>query len=125
MLATMLLFATNAHLLVIGGLLRSFSTIPVGTLWHPAHVTQVVTTAFDLFFTSAVQIALPLVGVLFLADLGLALLTRVAPQLNAIGIMFPAKIGLTLLVVGLSFAVLPDTMVRLVERVSEAMGALG
>jgi flagellar biosynthetic protein FliR len=125
MLAMMLLFATNAHLLVIGGLLRSFGTIPVGTMWHPADVTHVVTTAFDLFFTSAVQIALPLVGVLFLADLGLALLTRVAPQLNAIGIMFPAKIGLTLLVVGLSFAVLPDTMARLVERVSQAMGALG
>ena len=53
-----------------------------------------------MFFASAVQIALPLIAVLFLADLGLALLTRVAPQLNAIGIMFPAKIGLTLLMVG-------------------------
>ena len=41
---------------------------------------------------------------LFLADLGLALLTKVAPQLNAISVMFPAKIGLTLLLVGLSFA---------------------
>ena len=30
MLAMMLLFASNAHLLVIGGLLRSFETMPVG-----------------------------------------------------------------------------------------------
>jgi flagellar biosynthetic protein FliR len=77
-----------------------------------------------MFFTAAVQIALPLVGVLFIADLGLALMTRVAPQLNAIGIMFPAKIGLTLLIVGLSFPVLPHAMERLVEMASEAMGAL-
>jgi flagellar biosynthetic protein FliR len=63
--------------------------------------------------------------VLFLADLGLALLTKVAPQLNAIGIMFPAKIGLTLLIVGLSFPVLPDALARLVESASEAMGAIG
>ena len=70
------------------------------------------------------QIALPLIGVLFLADLGLALLTRVAPQLNAIGIMFPAKIGLTLLIVGMSFAVLPDAIVRLLEVASQAMAAL-
>jgi flagellar biosynthetic protein FliR len=125
MLSMMLLFATNAHLLVIGGLLHSFETLPVGTMWQPTDVTQVVTVAFDLFFTSAVQIALPIVGVLFLADLGLALLTRVAPQLNAIGIMFPAKIGLTLLVVGMSFAVLPDTMARLLDDVSQAIGALG
>jgi len=71
-----------------------------------------------------VQIALPVIAVLFLADLGLALLTRVAPQLNAIGIMFPAKIGLTLLMVGMSFAMLPDAMRRLLEMMSQAMSAL-
>ena len=125
MLATMLLFASNAHLLVIGGLLRSFSDLPVGAPFHVGSFTHVVTVAFGMFFTTAVQIALPLVGVLFVADLGLALLTKVAPQLNAITIMFPAKIGLTLLVVGLSFAVLPDALGRLLERLSEALSALG
>jgi len=125
MLAMMLLFATGAHLLVIGGLLNTFDRMPVGTLWQSGDVTQVVTAAFGVFFVSAVQIALPLIGVLFLADLGLALLTKVAPMLNAIGIMFPAKIGLTLLVVGLSFPVLPHAMERLVESVSDAMGAIG
>jgi flagellar biosynthetic protein FliR len=124
MLATMLLFATGAHLLVIGGVLRTFETMPVGSAWQPASVADVVGTAFSMFFTAAVQIALPLIGVLFLADLGLALLTRVAPQLNAIGIMFPAKIGLTLLVVGMSFVVLPDALARLLEHLSEAMQAL-
>lgn len=125
MLATMLLFASDAHLLVIGGLLKTFERLPVGTVWSPDNATEVVGTAFGVFFTSAVQIALPLIGVLFIADLGLALLTKVAPQLNAIGIMFPAKIGLTLLVVGMSFAVIPDALSRLVEMVSEATGALG
>ena len=125
MLAMMLLFASNAHLLVIGGLLRSFDTMPLGTTWRPENAIEVVSTAFSVFFVTAVQIALPLVAVLFVADLGLALLTRVAPQLNAIGIMFPAKIGLTLLVVGMSFAVLPDALTRLIEVISEAQGALG
>lgn len=125
MLAMMLLFATNAHLLVIGGLLETFHKMPVGSVWRAADVTQVVTVAFGVFFTSAVQIALPLVGVLFLADLGLALLTKVAPQLNAIGIMFPAKIGLTLMVVGLSFPVLPRVVDRLVDTAIQAMGAVG
>jgi len=124
MLATMLLFATDAHLVVIGGLLRTFDAMPVGAVWHLQDATHVVTVAFTMFFTAAVQIALPLVGVLFIADLGLALMTRVAPQLNAIGIMFPAKIGLTLVVVGLSFAVLPETMTRLVNHLSDAFAAL-
>ncbi len=101
MLATMLLFASNAHLLMIGGLLGTFEKLPVGSTWHAASVAHIVSTAFSMAFSSAVQIALPLIGVLFLADLGLALLARVAPQLNAIGIMSPAKIGVTLLTVGL------------------------
>ena len=66
-----------------------------------------IVTAFGLFFTTAVQIALPMIAVLFIADIGLALLTKVAPQLNAINVMFPVKIGLTLLLVGLTFPVLP------------------
>jgi flagellar biosynthetic protein FliR len=125
MLAMMLLFATDAHLLVMGGLLRSFEAMPLGTVWHPASATEVLATLFSVFFSAAVQIALPLIAVLFVADLGLALLTKVAPQLNAIGIMFPAKIGLTLLVVGMSFAVLPDALSRLVEIISEATAAIG
>ena len=124
MLATMLLFASDAHLLVIGGLLRTFERLPVGAAVDPLHLTESVTVAFGLFFLSAVQIALPLVGVLFVADLGLALLTKVAPQLNAIGIMFPAKIGLTLMLVGLSFPVLPDAVQRLVEYAVDAMAAM-
>lgn len=124
MLATMLLFASDAHLLVIGGLLRTFDRLPVGATVDLVDLTESVTVAFGLFFVSAVQIALPLVGVLFVADLGLALLTRVAPQLNAIGIMFPAKIGLTLMIVGLSFPVLPHAVERLVEYAMRAMGAM-
>jgi flagellar biosynthesis protein FliR len=124
MLATMLLFASGAHLLVIGGLLETFEALPVGASADIGGINDVVGTAFGLFFTTAVQIALPLVGVLFLADLGLALLTRVAPQMNAIGIMFPAKIGLTLLVVGLSFPVLPHAVARLVEYTGAALQAM-
>lgn len=124
MLATMLLFASGAHLIVMGGLLRTFERLPVGGTANLLDLTEAATVAFSLFFVSAVQIALPLIGVLFVADLGLALLTKVAPQLNAIGIMFPAKIGLTLLVVGMSFPVLPDAVEKLVEYAVEAMAAM-
>ena len=82
-------------------------------------------TAFSMFFVTAVQIALPMIAVLFVADLGLALLTKVAPQLNAINVMFPAKIGLTLL---LRRPLLPGAarrpLDRLVDLATEAMAAL-
>ena len=58
-------------------------------------------------FLAAVQIAGPLLVVLFLADAGLGLLTRVAPALNAFALGFPLKIFLTLTLGGLVFIVLP------------------
>jgi flagellar biosynthetic protein FliR len=124
MLATMLLFASGGHLLVIGGLLKTFQFLPVGTSPDLHGPTDMLVTAFGMFFTTAVQIALPMIAVLFIADLGLALLTKVAPQLNAINVMFPAKIGLTLLLVGLSFPVLPEAMERLIELANEATATI-
>lgn len=124
MLAVMLLFATGGHLLVIGGLLRTFDVLPLGAVPDVAGAPDVLITAFGVFFVTAVQIALPMIAVLFVADLGLALLTKVAPQLNAINVMFPAKIGLTLLLLGLSLPVLPAAVSQLVDLANEAMAAL-
>lgn len=124
MIAAVLLFATGGHMLVIGGLLRTFDLVPIGTAPDLHGGSSVLTTAFTLFFVTAVQIALPMIAVLFVADLGLALLTKVAPQLNAINVMFPAKIGLTLLLLGLSLPVLPTAMGRLVDLSARAMAAI-
>lgn len=124
LLATTLLFATGAHLLIIGGLLRTFDLMPVGASADLTGLPEVLTRAFGVFFTTAVQIALPLIAVLFVADLALAMLTKVAPQLNALNVMFPAKIGLTLLIIGLAFPALPDIIARLTELANEAVATL-
>ena len=124
MLATALLFVSGGYLLVVGGLLKTFAVLPIGATPDLSGAPEVLTTAFVMFFVTAVQIALPLVAVLFIADLGLALLTKVAPQLNTLSVMFPAKIGLTLLLVGLSFTLLPDVLRNVVDLALEAMSSL-
>jgi flagellar biosynthetic protein FliR len=124
MLATMLLFATGGHLVVIGGLLKTFEFLPLGESPSFDGTPHMLITGFSMFFMTALQIALPMIAVLFIADLGLALLTKVAPQMNALNVMFPAKIGLTLLLVGLSFPVLPEATERLVAMVNDAASAL-
>jgi len=123
MLATLLLFVSGAHLLIIAGLLRTFTFLPIGASPDLSDFSGALMTAVEVFFTSAVQIALPLIGVLFVTDLGLALMTRIAPQLNAIMLSFPAKIGLTLLTVGLSMSMLPEAVSRLTDLVVEAMSS--
>jgi flagellar biosynthesis protein FliR len=124
MLATVLLLATGGHLLVIGGLLSTFRFLPLTGLPDMTDWDGVLVTAFSMFFTVAVQMALPMIAVLFVADLALALLTKVAPQLNALNVMFPAKVGLTLLLLGMSFPMLPGAVENLVDLANEAMATM-
>ncbi len=124
LLAFMILFATGGHIVVIGGLMASFEALPLGDTPALEGAGGILTTAFQMFWTTALQIAAPMIAVLFVADLGLALLTKIAPQLNALSVMFPAKIGLTLMLVGLSLPVLSNAVPRLVDLAVEASQAL-
>lgn len=124
MITSTLLVATGGHVLVLGGLLNTFHYLPLMASPDLSTWGNVLTTAAGMLFSVGVQIALPMVAVLFIADLAMALLTKVAPAMQAMTLMFPVKIGLTLLLVGLSFPVLPQALSRLVDLVGQATAAM-
>jgi flagellar biosynthetic protein FliR len=119
-----LLVATGAHLIIIGGLLKTFEFLPLDGTPDLANWEGVLMTAFRVMIVSSLQIALPLIAVFFIADLALALLTKVAPALNAMSIMFPAKIGLTLILVGASFPMLPEVVKKVTDLTLQAMSSM-
>ena len=65
-----------------------------------------------------------MVAVLLLADVALALLSRAAPALNIFSFGFPVKIMLTLLMLGLTFPLLPSALDGLLEHGVQAMTSL-
>jgi flagellar biosynthetic protein FliR len=121
MTALALLFASDGYQLIIGGLSRSFSALPIGVGIDLAEPAQAITAAVGQMFLAAVQIAGPLIVVLFLADVGLGLLTRVAPALNAFSLGFPLKILLTVLLAAVAFVVLPQIVASLTDDAVDAM----
>lgn len=116
-----LLFASNAHLLVLRGFLQTYHTVPLDGTLSLARLGVALTTGLGQMFLAALQIAGPLIGVLFLADVGLGLLSRVAPALNAFALGFPMKILLTLSLVGISIALLPQSVASLAEQAVRAL----
>ena len=70
---------------------------------------------------SALQIAGPLIAVLFLTDVAFGLLNRVAPALNAFQLGFPAKIFLVLTLSGTAIAMLPRALDSLIDRAVSAV----
>jgi flagellar biosynthetic protein FliR len=121
MTALALLFASGGYQLILGGLARSFTAWPVGGGIDLAVPMQAITSAVGQMLLASVQIAGPLIVVLFLADAGLGLLTRVAPALNAFALGFPLKILLTLMLASTAFLALPQLVARLTGDATTAL----
>lgn len=121
MAALALLFATDGYQLILGGLMRSFDAIPVTVTLAAAPNPELLVTGLSQLFLSALQIAGPMILVLFLADVGLGLLTRVAPAINAFALGFPLKILITVVFAGVVFLAIPRVVSAITRDVIQAM----
>jgi flagellar biosynthesis protein FliR len=114
---TALLFTSGATIVIVEGFVRSFQA--VGTSF-PATTTgavaQTVTGDVVTFFAAAVEIAAPVIVVLFCTQILLALLAKAAPQINVFVFGFPLQILMALIAVGVAILALPSDLVNLVGR---------
>ncbi len=124
LLATTLLFTSGGHLVMVKGFATSYEGLPVGGEVPTDQLASVLVTAFSMMFLAALQIAGPMVAVLLLADVALALLSKAAPALNIFSFGFPFKIMLTLVMLGLTFPLLPPALDSLMENAVRAMISL-
>jgi flagellar biosynthetic protein FliR len=108
---------------VLGGLFRTFDALPVTGMLDQSAGDRLL-PGLGAMFLAAVQIAGPIVVVLFLADVGLGLLTRVAPALNALQLGYPLKILITLLAGGVLFLGLPRVIATLTDDALRLMGSV-
>jgi flagellar biosynthetic protein FliR len=116
LIAVTLLFASDGHQMIIRGFLQSYETLPLDASISQATLGEVLTEGVFEMFVAALQIAGPLIAVLFLTDVAFGLLNRVAPALNAFQLGFPAKIFLTLTLSGTAIAVLPRALDELIDQ---------
>ena len=110
MTALALMFASGGYQLLIGGLTRSFDAFPIGLGMDLSRPVVLMVHGVGQMFLATLQIAGPLAVVLFLADVGLGLLSRVAPALNAYAMGFPLKILMTVMLAGGVFLALPGVV---------------
>jgi flagellar biosynthetic protein FliR len=121
--AVTLLFALNGHLLLIRGFVASYDVLGMQPVSISA-ITRTVTSNVEVFFVSALEIAAPVMVVLFLADLALGLLSRAVPSLNIFVMSFPIKILLTLALTTVAVAFLPGAVSAILDHIIAAFGAL-
>lgn len=125
LIASVMLFATGGHLLLVRGFLTSFEALPLSG-FRSERIAEVVTADLTTFFIAALEIAGPLIAALFLTDVALGLLSRAAPEMNVFLLGLPLKILITVSLIGLAVPVLPGVVADMTDTaVSHGLGLGG
>jgi flagellar biosynthetic protein FliR len=102
LLALLVFLAVNAHLLLLGILVESFQSLPIGPQPLSAAGFYNVAAFGSTVFAVGLQLALPVIAIMLMTNLSLGILTRSAPQLNIFAIGFPITLGVGLIVLDLT-----------------------
>ncbi|MDX8365079.1 flagellar biosynthetic protein FliR [Cytobacillus sp. IB215665] len=97
--ALLFLLSVDAHHLLLDGIFYSYEFIPIDQPWIPFGDTgfsNFLIKTLSMMFIIAFQMALPIVGSLFLVDVALGIMARTMPQLNIFVVGIPIKIIVSL-----------------------------
>jgi flagellar biosynthetic protein FliR len=122
---TMIFLVIGGDAWTIRGLGRTFELVPLTDAPRLGSLVAGVEQAFSTIFTSAVEIAAPVLAALLITDVAFGVVARVVPQLNIFAVGFPTKVIVALLVVSASLPFVANWIDgQLTVSVSAALGAL-
>ncbi len=103
-IATLLLLATNAHLMLIEVLGSSYSYMPIGASNFGIPGIAAIAGFGSVMFAGAIQLALPSVIAILMVNISFGVISRAAPTLNLFAVGFPVAILMGFVVLVLSIA---------------------
>jgi len=118
-ISLLFLLSVNGHHLIIDGMVNSYQFIPLDVFipFENKSIADFVILSFNHMFLIAFQIAVPIVGCLFLVDVALGIIARTVPQLNVFVVGLPLKI----LVSFLALFVFMSLYITLAKQLFESM----
>ncbi|MGM9924118.1 MAG: flagellar biosynthetic protein FliR [Bacillus sp. (in: firmicutes)] len=126
-IALLFLLSTNGHHLLLDGIFYSYQFIPIDQAFisfGDEGLLEFVVKSFNQAFIIAFQMAIPVVGSLFIVDIALGILARTVPQLNIFVVGIPIKIVLSFLVLLVVMGVMMMVVGQLFEYTLVVMRGL-
>ncbi|WP_353238175.1 flagellar biosynthetic protein FliR [Limnohabitans sp.] len=102
-MSTLIFVGFGGHSIMLGLILESFHSLPIGTSIMNQAVYGRVLQWSSMVFLGAVLMALPVMVALLFINVGLGVVTRAAPSLNIFALGFPAMImsGFVILIISM------------------------
>jgi flagellar biosynthesis protein FliR len=101
-LASLIFFVSDAHLILLKLLGDSFTLLPIGPVGLTSAGADIIVDWSGTLFATALLLSLPVVIALLAINLAFGVMTRAAPQLNIITIGFPVTILAGVMIVRLT-----------------------
>lgn len=114
--AIIIFLTFNFHHIIISAIIKSFEVVPIGN-----NILNInfINSVFDIFANSfyiAMQLAAPVVIVIFITDFALGLISRTVPQLNIFMLSLPIKIFFGLIAVSAVLPMLSHIYIKVFEN---------
>ncbi len=125
--ALLFLLLVNGHHLLLDGIFYSYQFVPMELVVLPfgnENLVQHVATTFNAMFVIAFQMAFPIVGSIFLVDIGLGMVSRAVPQMNVFVVGMPLKIVVGLLMMTIFLRVFFIAVEKLFDQIIVTMRTL-
>lgn len=120
MTAMLLFLVIDGHHSFLAALQRTFVVLPINSSLPAFNANQLLSMTAQMI-ASGIQLSLPVVGALLLADIILGLLARVAPQVQVFFLGLPLKVGLGLFAMAMTLAVIFPAMRALLRDIGPRM----
>lgn len=125
--ALVVFFAIDGHHAVLRALAASYDILPVGIGRIDGPIAAIVGRLLGVVFLLGVQLAAPVLVVLFVVELALGLMSRLAPQMNLMMLGMPLRVAIGLTVMASTLHLVPrllastlGTTLELSERLARA-----
>ncbi len=122
-MATLMFVVINGHLMVLLAVIKSFDAFPTdGNILTMLAQVKIYALGAELF-SSALWIALPMIGLLLFVNLTLGIISRVAPQMNIYAIGFPITLTMGLIGLTATLPMLDQPVLALMQKMIDLFSA--
>lgn len=115
LITTLIFLASNGHLLILQLLAESYELLPVSATPFAADSLRTLVASASILFTLGLLMAMPIIAALLIANIGLGVLTRVAPTLNIFAVGFVVTLTAGFVILALSLPYLGVALQKLFE----------
>ena len=120
----LLLMATGLHRYLIQAIIETFKVIPLGGVKFGASIYKDVLGFVSDYFVIGFRIALPIFAAMLILDCILAILARIAPQMNMFVVGMQLKIFVGIFVIFITIVMMPAVSNFIADEVKSIMASL-